>query len=50
MSRLVRLQMCDIDEHLGREMEDGYQRSESVAMNAEDPDDVAMAAGMYWDT
>ena len=29
--------------------EDNYRRAEFVAMNAEDPDDVAMAAGMHWD-
>ena len=29
--------------------EGNYRRAEFVAMNAEDPDDVAMAAGMYWE-
>ena len=29
--------------------EDNYRRAEFVAMNAEDPDDVAMATGMYWE-
>jgi hypothetical protein len=26
-----------------------YQRAESIWMNAEDPDDVAMGAGVYWE-
>src|SRR5437870_1412879 len=30
-------------------VEDNYRRAECVAMNAEDPDDVAMATGRYWD-
>lgn len=30
-------------------VEDNYRRAESVVMNAEDPDDVAMATGMYWE-
>ncbi len=28
----------------------GYQRAGALAMNAEDADDVAMAAGAHWDT
>jgi hypothetical protein len=34
---------------LTRVTERNYQRAEHAAMNADDPDDVAMAAGMYWD-
>lgn len=30
-------------------VEDGYRRAEFVAQNAEDPDDVAMAAGMHFE-
>src|SRR5436305_1795483 len=29
---------------------DGYRRAEFVAQNAEDPDDVAMATGMHFET
>lgn len=35
---------------LERVVEDNYLRAESVAMNAEDADDVMMATGMHWDT
>lgn len=28
----------------------GYNRAEAIALDAEDPDDVAMAAGAHWDT
>ncbi len=34
---------------LTRAVEHNYRRAESVAMNAEDPDDVAMATGMYFE-
>jgi hypothetical protein len=34
---------------LSKLAEHNYRRAESIAMNAEDPDDVAMATGMYWD-
>lgn len=30
-------------------VEHSYRRAESIAMNAEDPDDVAMATGVYWE-
>ncbi|MBC6715683.1 hypothetical protein H9Q09_05675 [Aurantimonas sp. DM33-3] len=35
---------------LTRIVEDNYRRAEFIAMNAEDPDDVAMASGMRWGT
>lgn len=34
---------------LTRVVEQRYMQAESVAMNAEGPDDVAMAAGMHWE-
>ena len=34
---------------LTRVVEQRYMQAESVAMNAENPDDVAMAAGMHWE-
>ena len=34
---------------LTRLVEDNYRRAEFVAMNSEDPDDAAMATGMYWE-
>jgi hypothetical protein len=34
---------------LTKRAEDNYRRAEFVATNAEDPDDVAMATGMYWE-
>lgn len=36
-------------EALTRVVEHKYTQAEFVAMNAEDPDDVAMAAGMHWE-
>jgi hypothetical protein len=35
---------------LAKIAEQNYIQAESVQMNAEDPDDVAMGAGMYWAT
>jgi hypothetical protein len=34
---------------LAKVVESNYQRAESWTLNAEDPDDVAMAAGISWD-
>ena len=34
---------------LGKIAEDKYERANFVQMNAEDPDEVAMGVGMYWD-
>lgn len=28
----------------------GYHRADAIGLNAEDPDDVAMSAGAYWET
>ncbi|MGH3849432.1 MAG: hypothetical protein ACRDRT_06995 [Pseudonocardiaceae bacterium] len=35
---------------LKAQTEAGYARAEAIAVNAEDPDDVAMSAGTHWDT
>jgi hypothetical protein len=35
---------------LTRATEENYQRARALAVEAEDPDDVAMATGMYWQT
>ena len=37
-------------EALTRVVDQRYQQADSVAMNAGDSDDVAMATGMYWET
>ena len=34
---------------LTKAVEQRYMQADNVAMNAEDPDDVAMAAGMHWE-
>src|SRR5690348_16858864 len=33
---------------LTKRVEHNYRQAESVVMNAEDSDDIAMATGMYW--
>jgi hypothetical protein len=35
---------------LTRTVAHDYARAEAIAMNAEDPDDVMLATGVYWDT
>jgi len=35
---------------LARAVGHDYARAEAIAMNAEDPDDVMLATGVYWDT
>lgn len=35
---------------LRRRVEDGYRRGEAIALNAEDADDVMLAASAQWDT
>ncbi|QJW94704.1 hypothetical protein [Frigoriglobus tundricola] len=45
-----RLQKLEMEvASLTRLVEDNYRRAASVAMNSEDADDAAMAAGIYWE-
>jgi hypothetical protein len=45
-----RLQKLEAElDSLTRRVKDNYLRAEFLATNSEDPDDVAMAAGVYWE-
>jgi hypothetical protein len=46
--RLVQLR-AEIDS-LTKLVQENYSRAETIALSAEDPDDVGIATGMYWDT
>jgi hypothetical protein len=47
-----RNQLGNVEQELSlltRVAEDNYRRAESISLEAEDPDDVMMAAGVYWE-
>jgi len=46
-----RNQLTELEKEIApllKAVEDEYLKAQTLAMNAEDPDDVAMAAGIYW--